>query len=155
MITLQKANEIIEIIMKKGRETDLRPLCVVVTDVAAEIRAAQREDGCSQARIKMAQGKCVAALALGRSSAFVRERQKLGPEFIAQIQDFTDHKMFAVGGGELVRDENGVILGAVGVTGAREEEDEEIVVYGIREAGFKTDQDLAHLGSMIRTEAPP
>mgnify|MGYP003338865626 CR=1 FL=1 len=72
MITLQKANEIIEIIMKKGRETDLRPLCVVVTDVAAEIRAAQREDGCSQARIKMAQGKCVAALALGRSSEIGR-----------------------------------------------------------------------------------
>lgn len=155
MITLEKANEMIEAILRKGREMNLRPLCVVVTDIAAEIRSAQREDGCSQARIKMAQGKCVAALALGRSSAFVRERQKLGPEFIAQIQEFTDHKMFAIGGGELVRDDQGVILGAVGVTGAREEEDEEIVVYGIRAAGFRTDQDLGHLGPMIRTEAPP
>lgn len=155
MLTLAKSNEIVEIILKKGREMNLRPLCVVVTDIGAKIKAAQREDGCSQARVEMAQGKCVAALALGRSSAFVRERQKLGPEFVAQIQEFTDHKMFAVGGGELIRDDAGTVLGAVGVTGAREEEDEEIVAFGIRAAGFRTDQDLAHLGPMIRTEAPP
>lgn len=152
MLTLQKANAIIEAILNKGREMNLRPLCVVVTDIGAKIKAAQREDGCSQARIEMALGKAVASLALGRSSAFVRERQKQGPEFIAQVQQFVGEKMFAVGGGELIRDEAGNILGAVGVTGATEAEDEELVAYGIRAAGFKTDQDLAHLGPLVRSK---
>jgi uncharacterized protein GlcG (DUF336 family) len=155
MLTLEKSNAIIEAILKKGREMDLRPLCVVVTDIGSKIRAAQREDGCSQARIEMAQGKAVASLALGRSSAFVRERQKMGPEFVAQVQNFVDHKMFMVGGGELIRDDQGNILGAVGVTGATEEQDEELVAFGIRAAGFKTDQDLAHLGAAVRTEWQP
>lgn len=151
MLTLKKSNLIIEAILAKGREMNLRPLCVVVTDVGAKIRSAQREDGCSQARIEMAQGKAVASLALGRSSALVRERQKQGPEFVAQVQAFVgEHKMFMVGGGELIRDGDGNVLGAVGVTGATEDEDEELVAYGIRAAGFKTDGDLAHLGPHIR-----
>jgi uncharacterized protein GlcG (DUF336 family) len=92
-------------------------------------------------------------LALGRSSAFVRERQKQGPEFIAQVQQFVgEQKIFAVGGGELIRDDAGNILGAVGVTGATEAEDEELVAHGIRAAGFKTDQDLAHLGPLVRAK---
>ena len=51
MLTLDKSNEIIVAILKKGREMNLRPLCVVVTDIGAKITSAQREDGCSQARI--------------------------------------------------------------------------------------------------------
>ena len=155
MLTLDKSNEIIVAILKKGREMNLRPLCVVVTDIGAKITSAQREDGCSQARVEMAQGKAIASLALGRSSAFVRERQKMGPEFVAQVQNFVDHKMFMVGGGELIRDDDGNILGAVGVTGATEEEDEELVAYGIRAAGYKTDQDLARLGPSVRSEWQP
>lgn len=152
MITLEKANRIVEAVLAQGRARNLRPLCVVVTDVGAKIVSAQREDGCSQARVEMALGKAVASLALGRSSALVRERQKQGPEFVAQVQNFVgEHKMFAVGGGELVRGADGAVLGAVGVTGATEEEDEELVVHGIRAAGFKADRDLAHLGARVRT----
>ena len=100
----------------------------------------------------MALGKAVASLALGRSSAFVRERQKMGPEFVAQVQNFVgEQKMFMVGGGELIRDDAGNILGAVGVTGATEDEDEALVKHGIRAAGFKTDEDLAGLGPQIRS----
>ena len=155
MLTLRKSNEIVEAILAKGREMDLRPLCVVVTDIGAKIKSAQREDGCSQARIEMAIGKAVASLALGRSSALVRERRKQRPEFVAQVQQFVgEQKMFMEGGGELIRDDAGNILGAVAVTGATEADDEELALHGIRFAGFRTDRDLAHLGSKIRTADP-
>ncbi len=153
MLTLERSNALIAAILEKGRAMNLRPLCVVVADIGARIKAAQREDGCSQARIEMALGKAVASLALGRSSALVRERQKQGPEFVAQVQNFVgEHKMFMVGGGELIRDDDGNVLGAVGVTGATEDEDEELVAFGIRAAGFKTDADLAHLGPQVRAQ---
>jgi len=150
MISLEKSNEIVDVILARGRELNLRPLCVVVTDIGARVKSAQREDGASMVRFEMALGKCVASLALGRSSALVRERQKQGPEFVAQVNEFADRAMFAVGGGELIRNDAGDVVGAVGVTGATEDEDEEIVAFGIRAAGFKTDQDLAHLGPRIR-----
>ena len=153
MLTLERSNAVVEAILAKGREMNLRPLCVVVTDIGAKIKSAQREDGCSQARIEMALGKALASLALGRSSALVRERQKQGAEFVAQVQALVgENKMFMVGGGELIRDGAGNILGAVGVTGATEDEDEELVIHGIRAAGFKSDFDLAHLGPYVRAE---
>ena len=103
----------------------------------------------------MALGKAVAALSLGRSSALVRERRKQRPEFVAQVQQFVgEQKMFMEGGGELIRDDAGNILGAVSVTGATEADDEELALHGIRSAGFRTDRDLAHLGSKIRTSDP-
>ncbi len=151
MLTLDGSNAIIAAVLEKGRAMKLRPLCVVVTDIGAKVKSAQREDGCSQARIEMALGKAVAALALGRSSALVRERQRQGPEFVAQVQALVgEPRMFMVGGGELIRDDDGNILGAVGVTGATEDEDEELVAFGIRAAGFRTDADLADLGPHIR-----
>lgn len=152
MITLEQSNRIIEAVLARGRELNLRPLCVVVTDIGAKVKSAQREDGASMVRFEMALGKCVASLALGRSSALVRERQKQGPEFVAQVNEYAGNAMFAVGGGELIRNDDGLTVGAVGVTGATEDEDEEIVAFGIHAAGFKTDQDLGHLGPQIRSE---
>ena len=124
MLTLEKSNAIAQAILAKGREMNLRPPCVVVADIGAKIKSAQREDGCSQERIEM---------------ALVRERKKQGPEFVAQVQEYVGtQKLFMVGGGELIRGDDGTVIGAVGVTGATEDEDEdeELVTHGIRAAGF-------------------
>ena len=54
--------------------------------------------------------------------------------------------MFPEGGGLQIRDAEGEVIGAVGVTGDTEERDEELAAHGIRAAGLKTDEDCAHLG---------
>jgi uncharacterized protein GlcG (DUF336 family) len=59
-------------------------------------------------------------------------------------------QIFAEGGGMLIRDAAGAVIGAVGVTGDTQERDEALAAHGIRAAGLKTDQDCANLGVPVR-----
>jgi uncharacterized protein GlcG (DUF336 family) len=149
MITLEKANSIIETIIKRGAELQCRPLSVVIVEPGCVVKAFQKEDGSSMVRFEMAFGKAYASLALGRSSKLVRIRNEEKPAFMKYLLDVTDNKIFPEGGGMLIRAGNGDVIGAVGVTGDTEDRDEELAAYGIRAAGFKTDEDCAAMGRGI------
>lgn len=149
MITLAQANSIIETIIKRGAELQCRPLSIVVVEPGCVVKAFQKEDGSSMVRFEMAFGKAYASLALGRSSKLVRIRNEEKPAFMKYLLDATDNKIFPEGGGMLIRNNNGDVVGAVGVTGDTEDRDEELAAYGIRAAGFKTDEDCASMGRGI------
>jgi uncharacterized protein GlcG (DUF336 family) len=149
MITLEQANRIIETIIKRGGELNCRPLSVVIVEPGCVVKAFQKEDGSSMVRFEMAFGKAYASLALGRSSKLVRIRNEEKPAFMNYLFNATDNKIFPEGGGMLIRADNGDVVGAVGVTGDTEDRDEELAAYGIRTAGFKTDEDCADMGRGI------
>jgi hypothetical protein len=50
--------------------------------------------------------------------------------------------MFLEGGGQLIRDTAGEVVGAIGITGDTNEVDDLCAIAGIRAAGFKTDDDF-------------
>jgi hypothetical protein len=50
--------------------------------------------------------------------------------------------MFLEGGGQLIRDNEGEVIGAIATTGDTNEVDDLCAIAGIRAAGFKTDQDF-------------
>ena len=149
MITLEKANSLIDTIIKRGAELQCRPLSVVIVEPGCVVKAFQKEDGSSMVRFEMAFGKAYASLALGRSSKLVRIRNEEKPAFMNYLFGATDNKIFPEGGGMLIRASNGDVVGAVGVTGDTEDRDEELAAYGIRAVGFKTDEDCAHMGRGI------
>ena len=149
-ITLKQAERIIDAILARGRELDCRPLSVAVTDPGARVKAFKKEDNSAMMRFEMAMGKAFAALALGRSSSLVRARTEERPLFMNYLIEASGGKLFPEGGGMLIRDGNGEIIGAVGVTGDTETRDEELAAHGIRAAGLKTDADCAHLGKQVR-----
>ena len=103
-------------------------------------------------RFEMAFGKCYGALALGRSTSLVRARAEQRPLFMEYLFRASDGKIFAEDGGMLIRNSDGLLLGAVGVTGERPERDEELAAHGIRVAGYLTDEDSEGLGRQIRLE---
>jgi uncharacterized protein GlcG (DUF336 family) len=103
-------------------------------------------------RFEMAYGKAYAALALGRSSSLVRLRAEERPMFMEYVMRASGDRIFPEGGGMLIRDNDGEIIGAVGVTGDTQERDEELAAHGIRAAGLKTDEDCASLGSKVRMQ---
>jgi uncharacterized protein GlcG (DUF336 family) len=152
MINLEQANRVIEAILARGREVKCRPLSVVVVEPGASVKAFQKEDDSSMLRFEMAYGKAYAALALGRSSSLVRMRAEERPMFMEYVMRASGDRIFPEGGGMLIRDNNGDVLGAVGVTGDTQERDEELAAHGIRAAGLKTDEDCANLGSKVRME---
>ena len=152
MIKLKEANRIIDAILARGRELKCRPLSVVVVEPGASVKAFQKEDDSSMLRFEMAYGKAYAALALGRSSSLVRMRAEERPMFMEYVIRASRDQIFPEGGGMLIRDQDGELIGAVGVTGDTQERDEELAAHGIRAAGFKTDDDCANLGSKVRLQ---
>jgi uncharacterized protein GlcG (DUF336 family) len=145
-ITLDQANRIIEAVLKRGTEIDCRPLSVIVVEPGCKVKAFQKEDGSSMIRFEMAFGKAYAALALGRSSKLVKVRAEERPLFMRYLMSATDDQIFAEGGGLQIRDGDGEVIGAIGVTGDTEDRDEELAAHGIRSAGLKTDEDCKELG---------
>ena len=149
MITLAQANRIIEGVLKRGGELACRPLSVVVVEPGCKVKAFQKEDGSSMMRFEMAFGKAYAALALGRSSKLVRIRNEEKPAFMRYLMRASDEQIFPEGGGLLIRDGQGEVIGAVGVTGDTEDRDEELAVHGIHAAGLKTDEDCEGMGRTV------
>jgi uncharacterized protein GlcG (DUF336 family) len=149
-IQLEQAVAIIDAILARARALSCRPMSIIVTDVGASAIAFKKEDGSAMMRFEMALGKAYAALALGRSSSLVRARAEERPLFMSYLMNASDGKIFAEGGGMLIRDARGELVGAVGVTGDTQERDEELAAHGIRAAGFRTDDDCAGLGVPVR-----
>jgi uncharacterized protein GlcG (DUF336 family) len=145
-IKLEQANRIIEAILKRGAELDCRPLSVVIVEPGCKVKAFQKEDGSSMIRFEMAFGKAYASLALGRNSKLVRVRNEEKPIFMKYLIAASDDQIFPEGGGMLIRDADGEVIGAVGVTGDTEDRDEELAAHGIRSVGFKTDEDCEGMG---------
>ena len=151
-ITLSQAEKIIDAIIARARELNCRPISVVVVEPGAIPKAFKKEDGSAMMRFEMAMGKAYASLALGRSSSLVRVRTEQKPLFMDFLFKASEDKIFAEGGGRLIRAVDGELLGAVGVTGDKEEQDEELAAHGIRAAGLKTDEDSANLAHHVRLQ---
>ena len=150
MITLSQADKIIDAIIARARELKCRPISVVVVEPGAIVKAFKKEDGSAMMRFEMAMGKAYAALALGRSSSLVRVRTEQRPLFMDFLFAASQDKIFAEGGGMLIRAADGELLGAVGVTGDTQVQDEALAAHGIRAAGLKTDEDCANLAHHVR-----
>ena len=149
MLSLKQSNRIIEAVFTRGRERGCRPLSVVVVEPGAKVKAFQKEDGSAMMRFEMAYGKAYAALALGRSSSLVHARAEERPLFMQYLIRASGDQIFPEGGGMLIRNTEGEVIGAVGVTGDTEARDEGLAAHAIRAVGLKTDADCAHLGRHV------
>jgi uncharacterized protein GlcG (DUF336 family) len=149
IITLAQAERIIDAAIERGAALNCRPLSVIVVEPGCKVKAFKKEDGSSMIRFEMAFGKAYAALSLGRSSKLVRERAVERPIFMRYLIAASGEQIFPEGGGMLIRDDHGEVIGAVGVTGDTEDRDEELAIHGIRAAGLKTDADCAGMGRQV------
>jgi uncharacterized protein GlcG (DUF336 family) len=152
VIKLEQAERIIDAILARSRELRCRPMSVVVVEPGGPVKAFKKEDGSSMMRFEMAFGKAYAALALGRSSTLVRLRAEERPLFMDYLIRASDGRLFPEGGGILIRDDQGEVIGAVGVTGDLQQRDEELAIYGVRAAGLRTDEDCGDLGVPVRLQ---
>jgi uncharacterized protein GlcG (DUF336 family) len=144
-ITLKQADRIIDAAIARGVELNCRPISVIVVEPGCKVK----EDGASMIRFEMAFGKAYAALALGRSSSLVHQRAEERPIFMRYLIAASDEQLFPEAGGLLIRDADGEVIGAVGVTGDTGERDEELAAHGIHAAGLKTDEDCRDMGRRV------
>ena len=138
-IALDQANTVITASLARARELDLKPLSVIVLDAGGRVKAFQKQDGSALLRFEISYGKAFAALGLGRSSKLVLQKYREKPYFMANLEELSDGPLFYEGGAQLILDEHGEVVGAVGITGDVNELDDECAMAGIRAAGFHVD----------------
>lgn len=141
-ITLAEANKIIAGTFASARKRKAYALAAMVLDAGGRVKAFQKQDGCSLMRFEIAYGKAFGALALGRSSRMLLQKAREKPLFIQSMEQLADGPIFLEGGGQLIRDDTGEVVGAIGVTGDVNEMDDLCAMDGIRAAGFRTDDDF-------------
>ena len=134
-ISLDSARTIIEAARAHARETECKPMTVVVLDAGGHVRAVEREDGSANKRFEIAFGKAHGALSLGMGSRGLMARAEQQPYFIAAVTSAVGGALVPVPGGVLVLDGDEVV-GAVGVTGDTSDKDEAVAVAGIEAAGL-------------------
>ena len=114
----------------------LKPLAVVVLDAGGHVRAAERADGASNMRFEIARAKAFGAIALGMDSRALMERAEVQPYFVTSAGAAIGGALIPVPGGVLVRDGEGTVIGAVGVSGDSSDNDEAAAIAGIEAAGL-------------------
>ncbi len=138
-ITLEQASIILETTLAKGRELDFMPLTVAVLDSGGHLVAFKREDGSAILRPQVAMGKAWGALAMGMSTRLLRDRLSDRPTFMNALSEASGGRLIPVPGGVLIRDQQGQVIGAVGVSGDTSDKDELVAIFGVEAAGLTPD----------------
>jgi glc operon protein GlcG len=120
-ITLETAGKLVA----KGTSTATadygRPISIAVADGHGDLIAFARQDGAPARGIAISQGKAYSAARLGIGTDAFLER--LHREQV-QASDFCDPKFTALPGGAVLKSGTGAVIGAVGVSGLKPEEDQ-------------------------------
>ena len=136
-LKLEQADQIISGVLSHARETDAKPLAVMVLDSGGHPVAFRRQDGCSLFRHDIARAKAMTALGMGIDSREIATRAANNPVFFGSLSAVTGGDLVLSAGGVLIRDEQGDILGAVGISGDTPDVDESCAQAGIAAANLK------------------
>lgn len=137
-LTLSLAQDLAERCLERAQELDLKPLTVAILDAAGQLKVLLRQDGTSLLRPDIAQGKARGAIGMGLGSRALYERAQEQPYFIQAMNSLAGGSLVPVPGGVLIR-KDGVIIGAVGITGDSSDNDEACAVHAIEAVGLTAD----------------
>ncbi len=138
-LTLAQASTIVDVAIKTARDQKFQPLSVAVLDPGGHLVAFKREDKSGILRFDIAFGKAWGALGMGMGSRTLAERAANTPQFFTMLAAVSDGRMVCNPAGVLIRDADGDIIGAVGISGDTADNDEICAIAGIEAAGLKAD----------------
>jgi uncharacterized protein GlcG (DUF336 family) len=138
-LPLTTANSIITSALAHAKSASFKPLGIVVLDSRGTVKAASIADGSSLARFDIARGKAKGALSFNMGTRALEKIAKDRPHFFTGAVAAIEGGVVPVPGGVLVKDKDGTILGAVGVSGDTSDNDEIAALAGIAAAGLVGD----------------
>jgi uncharacterized protein GlcG (DUF336 family) len=138
-LTLAQASTIVDVALKTARDQKFQPLSVAVLDPGGHLVAFKREDKSGILRFDIAFGKAWGALGMGLGSRTLAERAANTPQFFTMLAAASGGRMICNPAGVLIRDADGDIIGAVGISGDTADNDEICAIAGVEAAGLKAD----------------
>jgi uncharacterized protein GlcG (DUF336 family) len=138
-ISMDAALEIARLSIKHAQSEKMAPMAVAVLDVRGILKAYLAADGTSLLRYEIAFAKAWGALGMGFGARELERRASKMPIFFSNLQALTQGKMPAVPGGLLIRNIEGQLLGAIGVSGDISSNDEICAIAAIKQLGLVAD----------------
>ena len=135
-ISLRRARTMIRKALEHGRSEELKPLCAVVLDAGGNLIAAEREDGASPGRFDIARAKAYGAVMLDMPGSAQMARAEAQAYFIACANGALGGGLVPVPGGVLVKDNKGITIGALGISGDASDNDAAAAKAGIEASGL-------------------
>lgn len=125
--------------LRQARELGIKPLAAAVLDAAGHPLAVLRDEQASFLRPRIASGKARGCLGMGVGGRELARRAQAMPAFFDAINSLTDGEVIPVPGGILLRDTQGRLLGAIGVSGDSSDNDEHCALLAIAAVGLRGD----------------
>jgi uncharacterized protein GlcG (DUF336 family) len=136
---LDVAQRLIAATQADALQRRLKPLAIVVLDARGAVKAAAVADDASLKRYEIAHGKAHGAIAIGIGSRGLHKRALEQPYFMASMSHIVGGPLVPVAGGILIRDQAGVLLGAIGVSGDTSDNDEAVALAALAAIGLVGD----------------
>ena len=138
-VTLDQAQTIVRAALEHGTAQGFKPLTVSVLDTGGALVALGRQDGSGYLRPDLATAKAWGILGMGMTNRALAARAADSPEIYTSIVALAGGKAVSVPGGVFIRDADGTLLGAVGVSGDASLNDEAAAIAGIEAAGLRAE----------------
>jgi len=138
-LTCAAALEIAQTVLTEGRRRQFAPLTAAVLDTGGHLVTLLRDDGSSLLRPQIGIGKAFGSLALGFGGRELAQRSAKMPIFFTALIELCSGNMVPLPGGVLIRNRQGAIIGALGVSGDTSDNDEICAVEAIKASGFVAD----------------
>jgi uncharacterized protein GlcG (DUF336 family) len=139
VLSLTQSSDIVDAALSKARELGLRPLAITVLDPGGHPVVVKREDGAGILRPQIAHAKAWGCLGTGAGGAAGARHATRDPAFFAALAAISEGRIASSRGGVLIRDAEGNLLGSIGVSGDRPENDEACAVAGVESVGLVAD----------------
>lgn len=127
-VTLDTAKRIIAAAEEQAEEIGV-PMCIAVMDDGANLVGFHRMDNALLASIDIAQNKAYSSVSLKLDTQTIQEVSQPG-ESLYGLGTTNDGRIVTFGGGLPLEDDNGNVVGGVGVSGGSAEEDTEVARAG-------------------------
>ena len=135
-LNLDRARTMLDGALAEAGTRNAKPLAIIILDAGGHPIAFARQDQASLFRFDIARAKAMGALGMGADSREIAARAAGNPAFFTSVAIATGGHLALSAGGVLVRDDQGEIIGAIGISGDTPDLDEACAHAGIAAAGL-------------------
>ena len=131
-LTLAEAQKVLDAALVKAKAQGV-PMNIAIVDAGGNLKAFVRQDGAFIGSIDVSIGKARTARLFNMPTSALGAASQPGKELYGI--EVTNNGLVIFGGGELLKNKDGVIVGAIGVSGGSVAEDTNVAKAGV--AAFK------------------
>jgi len=138
-LDLLTATDLASRAIRLARQAGFKPMAAAVLDTAGHPLAVLRDEHASFLRPQIATGKARGCLGMGFGGRELARRAQAIPAFFDAINSLTGGEVIPVAGGVLIRNAQGQLIGAIGISGDTSDNDERCAVQAIDQVGLIAD----------------